>query len=124
MNKHKVGRRVFFRGLCLAALNTAAVFDIRSGPTSNPNSNSGQEPQADPQQSGIDAFFRDFTADWVRHDPDLATRTRYFSGEEQDRFERQLTPLTLAWKRERVELARTGVAQLRKFDRTRLTPAQ
>ena len=49
------------------------------------------------QQDNIDDFFRDFTAEWIRHDPDLAARTRYFSGEEQDRFERELTPLTLAW---------------------------
>jgi hypothetical protein len=30
----------------------------------------------------IDDFFRDFTADWVRHDPDLAVYARYFSGNE------------------------------------------
>jgi len=68
------------------------------------------------QQTNINDFFRDFTSEWVRHDPELATRTRYFSGEEQDRFERQLTPRTLAWKRERIELARKGLAQLSKFD--------
>ena len=30
------------------------------------------------------SFFDDFTAEWVRRDPDLATATRYFSGAEQD----------------------------------------
>ncbi len=30
----------------------------------------------------IDDFFRDLTADWVRHDPSLATGARYFTGDE------------------------------------------
>jgi uncharacterized protein (DUF885 family) len=69
-------------------------------------------------------FFREFTDDWVRHDPDLATSTRYFSGSEQDRLERQLTPRTLDWRRDRIRRARLGLADLRRFDRTRLTDAQ
>ena len=40
------------------------------------------------QSATIDDFFRDFTADWIRHDPNLATRARYFTGAEQDRLER------------------------------------
>ena len=76
------------------------------------------------QQDNIDALFRDFTAEWIRHDPDLAARTRYFSGEEQDRFERELTPLTLAWKRERIQLARKGLAELQKFDGAHLSELQ
>ena len=35
----------------------------------------------------IGDFFRAFTDDWVRHDPELATATRYFTGDEQDRLE-------------------------------------
>jgi hypothetical protein len=46
-------------------------------------------PEAAPARSNIGDFFRDFTTEWVRNDPDLATRTRYFAGEEQDRLERQ-----------------------------------
>lgn len=57
------------------------------------------------QQHNVDEFFRDFTAEWVRHDVDLATRTRYFSGAEQDRVERQLRPWTLAWKKDRIQRA-------------------
>jgi uncharacterized protein (DUF885 family) len=72
----------------------------------------------------IDDFFRDFTADWVRHDPNLATGARYFSGDEQDRLERQLAPQTLAWKRDRIQRARQGIAALRKFDRASLTQTQ
>jgi uncharacterized protein (DUF885 family) len=76
------------------------------------------------QDRNVDDFFRDFTTDWVRHDPNLATRTRYFSGGEQDRLERQLTPLTLKWRRDRIQRARRGLAELAKFDRARMTETQ
>src|ERR1041385_5090612 len=66
-------------------------------------------------------FFREFTDDWVRHDPDLATATRYFSGAEQDALERQLTPRTHDWYIDRVRRASDGLAELRRFDRTILT---
>src|ERR1700681_3403047 len=72
----------------------------------------------------IDDFFRDFTAEWVRHDPNLATSARYFSGDEQGRLERQLTPQTLAWKRDRIQRARQGDTELRKFTRAPLTETQ
>jgi hypothetical protein len=77
--------------------------------------------QTSPRTPNIDDFFRDFTADWVRHDPNLATGSRYFSGDEQDRLERQLTPQTLAWKKDRIQRARQGLAELRKFNRASLT---
>ncbi len=73
---------------------------------------------------GIDDFFRDFTAEWMRGNPNLATSTRYFTGEEQDRLERQLTPDTLAYRRARIALARKGLAQLAKFDRATLSDTQ
>jgi uncharacterized protein (DUF885 family) len=72
----------------------------------------------------IDDFFHTFTDDWVRHDPNLATSARYFTGEEQDRLERQLRPETQAWKRDRIRRARQGLAELRKFDRARMTDTQ
>jgi len=74
--------------------------------------------------ANIDDFFRDFTAEWVRGNPDQATRSRYFMGEEQDRLERQLTPETVEWSRARIQLARRGLAELRKFDRAHLTESQ
>lgn len=119
MNLRKIGRRTFLQGVSVVALNTAAMLDLRSDQTENasPSANSKKKPEAGPQQSNIEDFFRDFTSEWVRHDPELATRTRYFSGDEQDRFERQLTPRTLAWKRERIQLARKGLGQLNRFDR-------
>jgi len=75
-------------------------------------------------QRSIDDFFRDFTDDWVRINPDQATSLRYFTGPEQDRLERQLTPLTLASARQRLRAARKGLAELRKFDRTAITETQ
>lgn len=82
----------------------------------------GAQPQAGTRSIGD--FFREFTDDWVRHDPDQATATRYFSGVEQDRLERQITPRTLEWRRDRIRRARQGLADLRRFDRSRLTDAQ
>ncbi len=76
------------------------------------------------QTPNIDDFFRDFTATWVRGNPNLATSSRYFTGDEQDRLERQLTPQTVAYRRARIQLAKQGLAQLQKFDRSKLTPTQ
>src|SRR5579871_429491 len=77
--------------------------------------------RAGAQASPIDAFFASFTAEWVRNDPNLATATRYFSGDEQDRLERQLTPQTRAWKLDRIRHAQKGLTELRKFDRASLS---
>jgi len=74
--------------------------------------------------NSIDDFFRDFTAEWVRHDPNLATGARYFTGAEQDRLERQLTPQTMEWRKDRVQRARKGIAELRKFNRASFTESQ
>jgi uncharacterized protein (DUF885 family) len=76
------------------------------------------------QQSSIDDFFNRFTARWIRENPNLAVSTRYFTGGEQQRLEQQLNPETLAYKKSRIQLAREGLAELRGFDRTKLTPTQ
>ena len=74
--------------------------------------------------ASIDEFFDSFTAEWVRGNPNLATSLRYFSGEEQDRLERQLTPETRKYTEERIQLARKGLSELRRFDRSRLAQTQ
>ncbi len=76
------------------------------------------------QERDLGRFFDDFTAEWVRRDPDLATATRYFSGAEQDRMEQQLTPNTRAWALERIALARRGLRDLDKFDTAKLDESQ
>jgi uncharacterized protein (DUF885 family) len=75
-------------------------------------------------QTSIDDFFRDFSAEWMRHNPNQATATRYFTGPEQDELERRLTPVSSEWRRERVALARKGLVELDRFDRARLTDEQ
>jgi uncharacterized protein (DUF885 family) len=76
------------------------------------------------QPRSIDDFFRDFTAEWVRGNPNLATSSRYFSGEEQDRLEQQLTPETEAYRRARIQLARKGLVELSAFDHSKMTESQ
>jgi uncharacterized protein (DUF885 family) len=76
------------------------------------------------QEPGIDDFFGTFTDEWVRMNPNQATAARYFTGPEQDALETQLTPETREWRHRRVELARRGLAALKKFDRSRLTGQQ
>src|SRR6516162_7606212 len=81
-------------------------------------------PQADLGARTVDDVFREFTTEWVRTNPDLARRTRYLAGEEQDRLERQLTPWTEAWRRSRIELARRGLAEIQSLDRAAMNDAQ
>jgi len=76
------------------------------------------------QTATLDGFFRDFTAQWVRGNPNLATSSRYFTGAEQDLLERQLTPQTMAYRRARIQLAKQGLAQLQSFDRSKFTETQ
>jgi uncharacterized protein (DUF885 family) len=75
----------------------------------------GAQPQAGTRS--IADFFREFTDDWVRHDPSLATANRYFMGSEQDALERQVTPRTVEWRRDRISRARKGLVDLGRFDR-------
>jgi hypothetical protein len=35
------------------------------------------------QTPSVDDLFRDFSAEWIRRNPNLATSTRYFTGAEQ-----------------------------------------
>ena len=57
----------------------------------------------------------------MRADPNRAAATRYFSGDEQAALERELTPETRAWRHQRVELARNGLAELAKFEPARMS---
>ena len=81
-------------------------------------------PAAAQTNPNIDDFFRDLTTDWIRHDPSLATRANYFTGDERDRLARQLTPRTPAWRLDRIARARKALADLRKFDRARMTEVE
>ena len=76
------------------------------------------------RERSVETFFEEFTARWVRHDPDLATAARYFTGEEQQRLERQLTPVGDDWRQARVRMAREGLDGLRRFDRSAMTDTE
>jgi uncharacterized protein (DUF885 family) len=73
------------------------------------------------QPSPLHAFFDTFTAEWIRGNPNLAIWTRYFTGEEQQALDRQLTPETDAWYRARVALAKRGLGELARFNRTSMS---
>ena len=70
------------------------------------------------QQSPLHLFFDNFTAEWIRGNPDQAIATRYFTGDEQQTLDRQLTPQTDAWYRARIALAKRGLADLARFNRS------
>ena len=72
----------------------------------------------------IGEFFERFTAEWVRASPQLATTTQFFSGAEQDKLDGQLTPQTAQFRKERVDRALRSLAELRRFDRKRLSGSQ
>jgi uncharacterized protein (DUF885 family) len=79
----------------------------------------------------FDRWVDDFTADWVRHHPALATTRQYFEGPEQDALDRQLTlafslvsPYGVRAAQAEVVLARRGLAELRAFSLTDLSDVQ
>jgi len=72
----------------------------------------------------FDTWVDHLTAETMRADPSGATRTQFFTGAEQDALDRQLTPITKAYKAERVDFARRALAELARFDRAQLDPQQ
>ena len=61
-------------------------------------------------------YMEKFAADWVRLSPTTATSSQYFSGEEQDRLDGQLTLPTPAYRAARVALAEQGLVDLQAID--------
>lgn len=69
-------------------------------------------------------FLDTFAADWMRGDPLSSTVSQFFSGAEQDALDRQLTPVSAAYRAQRVALAKRGLAELAPFDRAMFSPSQ
>jgi hypothetical protein len=68
----------------------------------------------------FDQWADQFAADWARAQPQLATRTRYFDGAEQDGLERQLTlSRGLKAAQDDAALARRGLKELKRFPESR-----
>lgn len=63
----------------------------------------------------FDVWADKFAEDWVRLSPQLATMTQYFSGAEQARLDRELTPLTQAHRDQVRALAKRGLDRLARF---------
>ncbi len=93
----------------LPALATAAALLAFSAHAANP---------------AFDTWADALTAETMRADPSDATRTQFFTGAEQDALDRQLTPITKAYKAERIAFARRALAELARFDRTKLDSQQ
>ncbi len=79
----------------------------------------------------FDQWADDFAAQWVRMNPQFATRTQYFTGAEQDALDRQLNlggafgqTFGVKAAQDRAALARKGLAGLATFPDASLTPAQ
>jgi hypothetical protein len=88
-------------------------------------------PAAPPASTGFDAWADGFAEEWVRASPQMATRTQYFMGAEQDAFDRQLSmigewdsPFGGRAMAERAAQARRGLDALGRFDAASLTPTQ
>ena len=56
----------------------------------------------------FDAWADQFAARWVKRNPQLATRTQYFAGAEQDALDRQLTLLGASGQAYGVKAARSA----------------
>ncbi|MBY0508070.1 MAG: DUF885 domain-containing protein [Bryobacteraceae bacterium] len=76
------------------------------------------------QTPTLDQFFDNFTADWMRANPEQATSARFFPAAEQDVLDAKLSPASAIEGPARVARAKQGLAGLAKFDRAKLTPAQ
>ena len=106
------------RSLTLLASAVLAVLAASgcspAAPAGDTASAAGQAASA--QAGTIAEFFDAFTDEWMLRQPSSATGSRYFDDARQDEMDRQLTPMTSAFRQETVELARRGLEQLQQFD--------
>ncbi len=72
----------------------------------------------------FDTWADALTTATMRASPTGATITQFFSGAEQDALDRQLTPITRAYRADRVIAAKKALAELAKFDRAQLDAEQ
>jgi uncharacterized protein (DUF885 family) len=72
----------------------------------------------------FDLWVEALTTEAMRADPTGATFVQYFSGAEQDAADRKLTPITKAYREERLAVARRSLDELMKFDRAKFSPQQ
>lgn len=69
------------------------------------------------------AWVERYSDEWMRFHTNAAAARRYFTGAEQDGFERQIEPLTAAQRTRELQLIRRGLEELKQFDRAALAVA-
>ena len=113
------------RSLCatIAALFIPAMLAGVSLPAAAAPAAASQAAAVAPYKA-FDAWSDKFAEDWVRLNPQLSTSTQYFSGAEQAKLDRELTPLTAAHRQKAVAMARDGIKRLDGFNAQPLNPTQ
>ncbi len=114
------------RRLCRGIAILAIVFAAACGSSRQRESSAVRTSPA-----SFDQWADGFAADWVSASPQLATRLRYFTGEKQDRLDRELSLIgewDFPWGAKafasREKQAREGRAALAGFDPKTLAPEQ
>jgi uncharacterized protein (DUF885 family) len=74
--------------------------------------------------AAFDQWVDALTTETMRADPTSATSIQYFTGAEQDAADRKLTPITKAYRAERVATARRALDELARFDRSGFSAQQ
>ena len=100
---------LFIPALVLANLASPAGASVQTATPAAANAVAAKPNKA------FDTWAERFAEDWVRLNPQLATSTQYFSGAEQARLDRQLTPLTKAQRQKVQAQARNALARLEKW---------
>ena len=72
----------------------------------------------------FDLWVDALTTEAMRASPTHATAVQYFTGTEQDAADRRLTPITKAYRAERLVTARRALDELANFDRAKFSPQQ
>ena len=98
----------------IGALFIPVVLATASMPSTALAAPAAKEAAARPDKA-FDTWAERFAEDWVRLNPQLATSTQYFSGAEQARLDRELTPLTKAQRQKMQAQAQAGLARLDKW---------
>lgn len=91
-----------------------AVAGMPSAALAAPAAQAAVKPDVKPNKA-FDTWAEKFAEDWVRLNPQGATSTQYFSGAEQAKLDRELTPLTRAQRQKTLALAKAGLARLDKW---------
>lgn len=103
--------------LCASLLLACGLPASSSATPASPPATVHGMPALSPAQQAVDALFASFTDRWMAADPSAASASKYFSGEQQARLDRQITPRTAEARAERVALAGEGLQALAALDR-------